>query len=75
MNAFEKYNLDDVEKIKTMIAKASKVKAWVVTNDSGDGVYLQVTKSSLLSRIKDNPMAFESNQFDLNLVQYILYIN
>ena len=74
MNAFEKHNLEDVAKIKKMIAKHTKVKAWVRTSHN-DGVYIQVTKSSLLEQIEDNPLAFDSNQFDLNLVQYILYIN
>ena len=74
MNAFEKYNLEDVEIIKNMIKKCKRVYAYVKTS-SDDGVYLEVKKPILIINIHNNPMAFGSNQFELNTVDNNLYIN
>ena len=73
MNAFEKWNKEQNKEITKMLAKANWVFAWVMTS-SEDGEYLEVKKGSIREGIKNNPMRFDVNQFDLR-TDGNLYIN
>ena len=73
MNAFEKYNQEQNIEIKKMVSKANWVFAWVMTS-AEDGEYLEVKKGSIREGIKNDPMRFDVNQFDLR-TDGNLYIN
>ena len=55
-----------------MLAKAKHVFGWVML--SQDGLYLELKKSSIRQGMKDSPMSYDINQFDLR-TDGNLYIN
>ena len=73
MNSFEKYNHEQNKEILKMVSKADWVYAWVMTS-AEDGEYLEVKKGSIREGIKNDPMRFDVNQFDLR-TDGNLYIN
>ena len=73
MNAFEKYNQEQNKEIKKLVSKANWVFAWVMTS-AEDGEYLEVKKGSIREGIKNTPMRYDINQFDLR-TDGNLYIN
>ena len=73
MNSFEKYNQEQNIEIKKMVSKARYVFAWVMTSGQ-DGDYLEVKKGSVREGIKNDPMRYDSNQFELR-TDGDLYIN
>jgi|TARA_R110000803_G_scaffold205518_1_gene272226 hypothetical protein len=72
MNAFEKWNKEQNKEITKMLAKAKHVFGWVML--SQDGLYLELKKSSIRQGMKDSPMSYDINQFDLR-TDGNLYIN
>ena len=51
------------QEITKMLAKAKHVFGWVML--SQDGLYLELKKSSIRQGMKDSPMSYDINQFDL----------
>tara|TARA_R110000764_G_scaffold30280_1_gene70374 strand:- start:772 stop:993 length:222 start_codon:yes stop_codon:yes gene_type:complete len=73
MNEFEFWNKKQNIEIKKMLTKANYVFAWVMTCGQ-DGDYLEIKKGSVREGIKNNPMRYDLNNFDLR-TDGNLYIN